>query len=329
LDEARAAFEAALELKPDYPDARNNLSGALLLGGDLKGGFEAFESRWERSNAPRKTIYSPLPTWNGEPVNGRRVLVWDEQGLGDLIQFCCYLPLLIARGADISLLGRRSMFRLLKTLPAAPRFVEDVERQADYDYQIALMSLPYAFGTSLETVPAAVPYLYAELARVEAWASRIGHQGFRIGICRRGNPTINLQRSVPLECFAELAAIDGVRLISLAQENVAAEPDPGFALEWLGADFDTGPASFLDTAAVMANCDLIVTSDTSIAHLAGALGRPVFLALKHVPDWRWLAAGERSPWYPTMRLFRQKQRGDWEPVFAEIAASVRARMRFP
>ena len=317
------------ELKPDYPDARNNLSGALLLGGDLIGGFSAFESRWERSNAPRKTIISSLPTWNGEAVKARRILVWDEQGLGDLIQFCRYLPLLVDRGAEVTLLGRKSMFRLLQTLPIVPRLVETGGRQEDYDYQIALMSLPYAFRTSLETVPAAVPYLHAEPQRVEEWAARIGRQGFRIGICRQGNLTINLQRTVPLACFAELAAIESVRLISLAKDSGMAEPAAGFTVETLGADFDSGPDSFLDAAAVMAICDLIVTSDTSLAHLAGALGRPVLLALKHVPDWRWLAAGQNSPWYPTMRLFRQIERGEWGTVFAEIAAAVRARLSFP
>lgn len=310
LEEARAAFEAALKLKPDHADARNNLSGALLLGGDLKRGFEAFESRWERSNAPRKTIYSTLPTWNGEEIKGRRILAWDEQGLGDLIQFCRYIPLLVDRGADVTLLGRKSMFRLLETLPAAPRFVEAAESYEDYDYQIALMSLPSAFGTALETVPAGIPYLHAEPQRVQEWAARIGQHGFRIGICRRGNLTINLQRSVPLACFAPLAAIDGVRLINLAKESFAREPDPGFIVETLGSDFDAGPDPFIDTAAVMANCDLIVTSDMSIPHLAGALGRPVFLALRHVPDWRWLATGPHSPWYPTIRLFRQIERGE-------------------
>ncbi len=140
-----------------------------------------------------------------------------------------------------------------------------------------------------------------------------------------GNPKINLKRNVPLACFGALAAIPGVRLISLmkvpAPESVAA-----FAVESLGADFDAGPDAFIDSAAVMANCDLVVTSDTSIAHLAGALGRPVFLALRYAPDWRWLASGTHSPWYPTMRLFRQTERGDWAPVFEAIVAAVRARI---
>lgn len=328
LDEALEAFDAALRLKPNYPDARNNRAGVLLLNGDLTQGFVAFESRWERSNAPAKTLISPLPHWRGEPLEGRRILVWDEQGLGDLIQFCRYLPLLHNRGAEVTLLGRKSMFRLLSTLPAPPRFVETAPAQEGFDYQSALMSLPFAFGTSLATtVPAGVPYLHAEPARVAAWAQRLGRHGLRIGICCHGNLKINLKRNMPLASFAALAAIPNVRLISLMKDT---GPDfvAGFDIESFGANFDAGADAFLDTAAVMANCDLIVTSDTSIAHLAGALGRPVFLALRHTPDWRWLATGAQSPWYPTMRLFRQKRRGDWAPVFIEIAEAVRARMAF-
>jgi tetratricopeptide (TPR) repeat protein len=327
IDEAMQAFDAALRLKPDYPDARNNRAGALLLKGDLTQGFAAFESRWERSNAPAKTLISPLPHWRGEPLDGRRILVWDEQGLGDLIQFCRYLPLLKSRGADVTLFGRKSMVRLLSSLPVPPHFVEAAPPEAGFDYQSALLSLPFAFGTSLATVPASVPYLRPEPARVATWAEHLGHHGFRIGICWHGNLKINLKRNMPLGSFAALAAIPGVRLISLMKD---AAPDiaTGFAVESLSADFDASADAFLDTAAVMANCDLIVTSDTSVAHLAGALGRPVFLALRKAPDWRWLAAGTQSPWYPTMRLFRQRQQGDWTPVFAEIAEAVRARMAF-
>jgi tetratricopeptide (TPR) repeat protein len=324
LDEARAAFDAALRLKPNYPDARNNRAGALLLAGDLVPGFAAFESRWERSNAPPKTLISPLPHWRGQPLEGRRILVWDEQGLGDLIQFCRYLPLLAARGADVTLFGRKSMFRLLSTLPSPPHFVEAAGAPEGFDYQSALMSLPFAFGTSLASVPAEAPYLHAEAARTAAWAQRIGRQGFRIGICCHGNMKINLKRNLPLAGFAGLAAIPGARLINLMKDP---EPEAAdFALESFGPDLDAGPDAFLDTAAVMANCDLIVTSDTSIAHLAGALGRPVFLALRHAPDWRWLATGTRSPWYPTMRLFRQTQRGDWTSVFAEIVEAVQGKI---
>lgn len=329
LNEAMASFAAALRLKPDYPDARNNRAGALLLGGNFAAGFDDYESRWERSNAPRKTLYSTLATWRGEPLAGRRILVWDEQGLGDLIEFCRYLPALAERGAEVTLLGRRSTFRLLGTLPCTLHLVESVADESAYDYQIALMSLPHVFKTTLETVPAQLPYLYAEPERVAQWAARLGGHGFRIGICWRGNPKINLERNVPVASFAPLAAIEGVRLISLMKEAHRDVDSAHFPIETLGPDLDAGPDAFLDTAAIMAHLDLIVTSDTSIAHLAGALGRPTYVALKRVPDWRWLMQGERSPWYPTLRLFRQIDCGDWKPVFDRIAACVVARMHFP
>lgn len=328
LDESLASIEAALALKPDYPDARNNRAGVLLLKGEMKRGLADFESRWERSNAPRKTLHSSLPTWQGEPLEGRHLLVWDEQGLGDLIQFARYLPILTAHAGQVTLLGRRNMHRLLATLPDPPRFVESVTDESPYDYQIALMSLPHVLGTELETVPAPVPYLYPEPDRVARWAERIGRDGFRIGICWHGNRKINLERSIPLAEFAPLAALDDVRLISLMKDGAEAASSD-VPVEMLGSDFDAGPDAFLDTAAVMANLDLIVTSDTSIVHLAGALGRPTYLALKKVPDWRWLSTGEWSPWYPTLRLFRQAERGDWRPVMERIAAVISERRRFP
>jgi tetratricopeptide (TPR) repeat protein len=325
IDEALAYFDEALKYKSGFPDARNNRAGALLLKGNLQAGFEDFESRWERSNAPPKAFISDLPKWAGENLAGQAIVVWDEQGLGDLIQFSRYLLCLAEIGADVTLLCRKNMHRLLRSLPKPIHIVEAVDPKEHFAFQSALMSLPYGFQSSLDTVPAPVSYLRPEPSLVSKWAGRIGGEGFRIGVGWHGNKFINLQRSIPLSCFAPLAAIDGVRLISLMKDYDTIEMEAAgnrFTIEGLGNDFDSGPDSFVDCAAAMENVDLVVTSDTAIAHLAGALGRPVFLALKHVPDWRWLMQRDDCPWYPAMTLFRQAEKGDWKPVFERIASSV-------
>ncbi len=328
IDAALFYFDEALKLKPGYPDARNNRAGALLLMGSLKAGFEDFESRWDRSNAPPKTLISDLPIWEGQKLAGQAIVVWDEQGLGDLIQFSRYLLGLVDAGADVTLLCRNNMHRLLRTLPKPVRLVEALDSNESFAFQSALMSLPCGFQTSLETVPAPIPYLHPEPGLVAKWAGQIGTEGFRIGVGWQGNKLIDIQRSIPLACFAPLAAIEDVRLISLmkGQAAIEAETPAGgrFTIESLGNDFDAGPDSFVDCAAAMESLDLVVTSDTAIAHLAGALGRPVFLALNRVPDWRWLMHREDCPWYPGMRLFRQDEKGDWESVFKRIASSIAA-----
>jgi tetratricopeptide (TPR) repeat protein len=328
IDEALVYFDEALKHKPGYLDARNNRAGALLLKGSLKAGFEDFECRWDRSNAPPKTLISDLPKWEGQEIAGQAIVVWDEQGLGDLIQFSRYLLCLVDAGADVTLLCRKNMHRLLRTSPKPVRLVEALDANESFAFQSALMSLPCGFQTSLETIPASIPYLHPEPGLVAKWAGRIGTEGFRIGVGWQGNKLIDLQRSIPLACFAPLAAIEDVRLISLMKDQAAIEvetPAGGrFTIESLGNDFDAGPDSFVDCAAAMESLDLVVTSDTAIAHLAGALGRPVFLALKRVPDWRWLMHREDCPWYPSMRLFRQAEKGDWESVFKRIASSIAA-----
>ncbi len=188
-----------------------------------------------------------------------------------------------------------------------------------YDHHCALMSLPLALRTTLADIPAAVPYLYADPRRVAQWRQRIGAHGFRIGIVWQGSRNrIDVGRSVPLEMFARLAAIPGVRLISLQKDARSRSASQDLPLEVLEEPFDTGPQAFLDSAAVMSQLDLVITCDTALAHLAGALGRPTWVALKHVPDWRWLLERADTPWYPSMRLFRQSRRGDWDGVFAAI-----------
>jgi hypothetical protein len=245
------------------------------------------------------------------------LLVHTEQGLGDVIQFVRYLP---AIDGHVVFEPPPRLIRLLSGNPALPPMILADRPPPHIDTVIPLLSLPARTRLS----PVQPPYLFAEPGRVAAFRDRIGPQGFRIGINWQGHSGRfeDKGRSFPLAMFQPLAAVPGVRLISLqkgeGEEQIAAA---GFPVETLDG-LDAGPDAFLDTAAVMQNLDLVVTSDTSIAHLAGALGRPVWVALRRVPDWRWMLDRPDSPWYPTMRLFRQNRDGDWPPVFAAIAAAL-------
>ncbi len=199
--------------------------------------------------------------------------------------------------------------------------------EENFDFQSALMNLPCAFSTTLENIPAGTSYFQAEPPLISRWGACIGQRGFCIGICWQGNPvgSIDQGRSFPFDNFGAIRKISGVRLVSLQKNHGLDQLNslpPGLSVETLGDDFDSGPDAFVDTAAMMSCLDIVITCDTSIAHLAGALGVPVWVALKHVPDWRWLLDRQDSPWYPSMKLYRQTTRGDWAEVFARIAYDV-------
>jgi hypothetical protein len=253
--------------------------------------------------------------------------VFAEQGLGDIVQFARYLPLLKERGAEVTLLVADRMHAVLRAaFPDIAIETQVAQRTARAcDFQCAMMSLPIGFATRVDNVPAAIPYLKPDPARIAHWRAHIGAHGLRIGICWQGSPDpdVDAGRSVPLEAFAPLAAIAGVRLISLQKhtgtEQIARVP---FAVETLGPDFDSGPDAFIDTIAAMESLDLVISPDTSIAHVAGALARPLWIALKRVPDWRWMLERPDTPWYPGARLFRQERAGDWTGVFARMHAAL-------
>ena len=223
----------------------------------------------------------------------------------------------------MSFLVRRSMHRLFRPYAATIDLIDAPSPGVCYDYQCALMSLPFLFGTTVDTTPGDCPYLFAEPALVAKWKAAIGESGLKVGICWQGNPgrPIDFGRSIPLALFAPLASVPGIRLVSLQRfhglEQLSALPD-GMAVETLGPDFDACPG-FEETAAAMACLDLVVSCDTSIAHAAGALGRPVWIALKYASEWRWLHDRQDSLWYPTARLYRQTIRHDWRPVLTRIA----------
>ncbi len=331
LDEALASYDKAISLKSDYADAHFNRSLLLLLAGRFDEGWHGYEWR-KKKKGPVGNRTFPRPLLAGlDDIDGKTVLVHAEQGLGDAIQFCRYARLLQERGAIVLLAPPRVLRRLFASLGGGIRLVDPDQPDLSFDYHVPLMSLPLLLGTSLATIPAKAPYLHADAEDIARWRRRLGDKGLKIGICWQGSPsnTGNARRSFPVTCFASLARQPGVRLISLQKGDGTEQLDAlprDMAVETLG-DFDAAGNAFVDTAAVMNCLDLVITSDTSVAHLAGALGVPAWIALNHVPDWRWMLDRADSPWYPSVRLFRQKAAGDWQGVFEEIERALLERLR--
>ena len=325
---AEECFQHALAIDPKRAQAHFNLSLIHLVRGDLADGFRGYEYRWQTSSFSPRGL--PQPMWNGETVPDKTVLIHCEQGLGDTLQFCRYLQLVKQRVGRVVLEVPRSLLPLLRTCPGVDCLVAAGDELRDFDFQSPLLSLPRILGTTLQSLPDNVPYLTASPDRVDKWEKKLGPKdGLRIGIAWRGNPChqFDKDRSVPLTAFEPLAKIDGVTLISLQKgqgsDDIKAIRDP-FGLIDFGSELDLHGGAFMDTAALMKNIDLVISVDSAPAHLAGGLGVPVWLVLSRVADWRWLLNREDSPWYPTMRLFRQTISGDWQHVFGHIADQLKA-----
>jgi hypothetical protein len=331
---ARGAIERALvfnaealRLNPDHVGARNCQSLWRLQMGDFARGWDEYEWRWKKAKVTPRDF--PQPFWDGSPLEGRTILIHTEQGLGDTLQFIRYVPLVKQRGGTVIVECPTALGPLLASCAGIDRLIAWGAPLPAFDVHAPLLSLPRIFGTTLANVPADVPYLSADAALVESWRSELsGVPGVKIGIAWQGNPRFpaDCMRSIPLTHFTPLAQADGVRLFSL-QKGTGCEQLRAVARYLpvidLADRLDETTGGFMDTAAVMKNLDLVVTSDTSIAHLAGALGVPVWVALALGGDWRFLLEREDSPWYPTMRLFRQTRMGDWDSVFERIAAELR------
>jgi tetratricopeptide (TPR) repeat protein len=322
--DALADFTAALALEPDNAETHYNRAFLWLNLGNWEEGWREHEWRLKIPKyAPAASLRNISP-WQGQPLHGKRLLAYGEQGHGDILQFVRFLNLIDRDGAAITLGVPPAIRQLLADSFADIDVAELMSLQAQFDYRISLMSLPAVFGTTLATVPAKVPYLSVDPARVAKWARRIGGHGFRVGVVWQGNRnyTRDRERSVPLTAFAPLAAVKGVRLISVQAmvglEQLDALP-AGMNVERLGQELENNPDGFREMAAIMQNLDLLVMSDTGPTHLAAALGRPVWMATSRHPDWRWMKEREDSPWYPTMRLFRQTTAGDWDSVFLRLA----------
>jgi tetratricopeptide (TPR) repeat protein len=331
LDEARKNYDKAIALRADYADACLSRSLLSLLESKFIEGWADYEWRKRIDGLSKTQSFSAPPLNSVSDLENKVVLVQSEQGLGDTIQFCRYIPMLIEAGAHVLFSPQRQLRSLMSSLNNRIEFVDVAVSEACFDCYAHLMSLPMIFSTEVGNVPASVPYLRADACRVETWRRKIGSSGLKIGICWQGSVNkVDAGRSFPVSLFKEISLIPEVRLISLhkgeGEKQLMALPS-GMSVETLGKEFDCGDQAFLDTAAVMMNMDVIITSDTAIAHLAGALGVPVWVALKHVPDWRWMLDRKDSPWYPTMRLFRQRAFDDWKSVFDEIETELRSLIR--
>ena len=322
LEAAIASFERALQIQPDNADAHQNLGMTLLLAGDLQRGWVEYE--WRRKCRDFSIPRFKEPQWDGAPLKGRTILLHAEQGLGDTLQFIRYAPLVKALGGRTIVACQPALLRLLARAPGIDELVA-IGSLPRFDVYAPLPSLPGLLKSTLETIPCRIPTLASDPVLDERWRVEFSsNPAFKIGIAWQGNRRHRADRfrSVPLTHFAPLAQQKGVQLFSLQKgdgsdqlSRLAGE----FAVSDLASRLDEETGPFMDTASVMKSLDLIITSDTSIAHLAGSLGVPVWVALPLVPDWRWLLKREDSPWYPTMRLFRQTERGNWKELFGRMA----------
>ena len=330
-DEAIAAFERAIALAPGDANYRFNQSLTLLAAGQYRQGWALHESRW-RSAQLNQVKLPPGRPWRGDaPIDGKTILVLSEQGLGDSLQFCRYVPLLAAR-SNVILRVEWPLVRLLSGLAGARHVVATGEPLPPFDAWIPMLSLPLAFNTEVGTIPADVPYLRADPRAVAAWRARLaGLPGRKIGLVWAGasrpdQPRANYvdqRRSIALDLFAPLASVADVCLVSLQKGNAAAraatKPSGMVVHDWTAELTD-----FADTAALVEALDLVISVDTSVVHLAGALGRPVWVLNRYDQCWRWLRDRTDSPWYPTARLFRQHAPGEWSGAIDDVVDALRA-----
>jgi hypothetical protein len=322
LDDAVACYRRALDLEPNHPEAHFDHSLVRLLRGDFEQGWAEYQWRWQTKTF--RGLPFRQPSWDGQPLEGRTILLHAEQGLGDTIQFIRYAPLVKQRGARVVVQCQRLLLRLLAGCQGIDELIGQGDPLPAFDLHAPLLNLPGIFRTALDNVPATTPYLFAPPPLAERWRQELGKcDGVKIGIGWQGRPTHlgDSLRSIPLARFEPLTQIPGVHLISL-QKGAGVEQLQDLAGRLPITEVGSRLEDFVDTAAVMSSLDLVIACDTSLVHLAGALGVPVWVALPLSPDWRWLLDRSDSPWYPTMRLFRQKRLGDWVGVFDEIKTAL-------
>ena len=326
IDEAFAAWEQSLALDPQLADGHYNLALGLLLKGDYARGWAEHEWRRRSRNLASRVREFPQPLWDGSDIAGRRILLHAEQGFGDVIQFIRYAPLVAKRGAHVIVECQTELRSLLEGMDGVAELRAQGEPLPPFHVQLPLLSLPLPFRTMVDTVPAEVPYLRPQETRVAAWRQKLALQPLasslqpllKVGLVWTGRPKPDPARSCPLALLAPLGQVHGIAWYSLQVGEAAKQADsapPGLTLINLSEQIK----DFADTAAIIANLDLVISIDTAVAHLAGALGQRVWTLLPFSADWRWLLDRNDTPWYPTMRLFRQNRPGEWDSVIQRVA----------
>jgi Tfp pilus assembly protein PilF len=318
LDRSIGCYRQCLSLRPDFGAAHHHLAMALLAKGDLAAGWGEFE--WRRDDVRRQRRRFAGREWQGERQEGARLLLHAEEGLGTSLQFVRYAPMAAALGLEVTLEVQAPLVRLVSGLPGVHRTIAAGDDSPPHDLQCSLLSLPRIFKTDLQTIPASIPYLSADPVLAAAWRVRLADcRGLKVGIAWRGNPhhLRDRKRSLDLAWFLDVLDRPGLDVISLQKDFTRAEFPPGGDPARL-IDLSRSLSDFADTAALIVNLDLVISVDTAVCHLAGALGIPVWTLIDFAPDWRWLMRRSDSPWYPTMRLFRQARLGEWRDVAGQI-----------
>ena len=317
VSEAMTACDTVLMTAPEHSEAHWNRSLLLLLKGNYREGWREYEWRWRKRNFTSPLRDFPQPLWRGEAPAGRTILIHAEQGFGDTLQFCRYVPLVADRSARVAFECHPPLLELMKSLTGNVHVIPMGQPLPDFDLHVPLMSLPLLFDTTIDNIPATVPYLNPPVTRLPFWRGQITDNGcLKVGLCWAGKGYPDPRRSCPVELLTLLANVGGVSWFSL-------QPGWKASLPFSMIDLTGHLHDFADTATLISHLDLIITIDTAVAHLAGALGKPTWVMLTHAPDWRWMLDREDSPWYPSMRLFRHVKPGSWEDVIQRIGHSLK------
>jgi len=319
LDDAITSYRKALEINPDFAEAHCNLAIALLLTGNFSHGWKEYEWRWKLKDRSRYDL--PQQVWDGKDISGRTIFLYAEQGFGDAIQFIRFAPLVAERGARIIIECQKELKSLIRNVRGVDSVITREDPLPEADVHCPLLSLPLVFNTTPESIPAKIPYIAPDTTILQKWAERVKNDRARlkVGLVWSGNPKYKADqfRSISLSSFLQLWEVEGLSFYSL-QKGEAAVQVKELPEETKLVDHTDEMNDFSDTAGLIVNLDLIISVDTAVAHLAGALGKPVWTLLPYSPDWRWMLDREDSLWYPTMKLFRQPSPGDWGAVIDSV-----------